>query len=115
MNLNRSATNAQTTANVATLKQAADNLKNTAIEGTQELSETAAREASRIGEMARDWWQRHAQSAMNVAAGVKDNAVAAGQRTRGYVRDEPMKSLLIAAAAGALISGVLVIAARRDR
>jgi ElaB/YqjD/DUF883 family membrane-anchored ribosome-binding protein len=95
-------------------KQAVDQLKQGAIDGAREASDTAAREAARIGDLARDWWNRNAQVAMSAAATVKDEAASLGTSTQRYVRDEPVKSLLVAAAAGALITGLILMAARRD-
>jgi len=77
--------------------------------------EVASREAARIGEMARDWWQRNTRSALDLADTVKDEAAAVGDRTRRYVRDEPMRSVLVAAAAGAVITGLLLLFGRRSR
>jgi ElaB/YqjD/DUF883 family membrane-anchored ribosome-binding protein len=80
-----------------------------------EARELASREAARIGEMARDWWQRNTRTALDLADSVKGEAVAAGERTRQYVRDEPMRSVLVAVAAGAVISGVVMLLGRRSR
>lgn len=104
--------NLQSTGDAA--KQAVDQLKQGAMEGAREASDTAAREAARIGELARDWWNRNAQVAMNAASTVKEEAAHLGENTQRYVRDEPVKSILVAAAAGALITGLILMAARRD-
>jgi ElaB/YqjD/DUF883 family membrane-anchored ribosome-binding protein len=79
----------------------------------EQASREAAREAARIGDMARDWWHRHARSTLDLAGTVKDEVAVAGERARGYVRDEPMRSVLIAAAAGAAITGLLMLFGRR--
>ena len=105
--------NGQGTATIAAVKQAGEDLKTTAAEGAREIGSVASSEAARIGEMARDWWLRHAQTALDAASGVKEEAAVISERARGYVRDEPVKALLIAAAAGAVISGLLIAAARR--
>jgi hypothetical protein len=73
----------------------------------------ASHEAARIGEMARDWWQRHARNTLDLVGTVKGEVALAGERTRGYVRDGPMRALLIAAAAGAAITGLLMFVGRR--
>jgi ElaB/YqjD/DUF883 family membrane-anchored ribosome-binding protein len=105
--------NLQATGDAA--KQAVDQLKQGAMDGAREASDTAAREAARIGELARDWWTRNAQVAMNAAGTVKQEAAALTENTQRYVRDEPVKSMLVAAAAGALITGLIMMAARSDR
>jgi ElaB/YqjD/DUF883 family membrane-anchored ribosome-binding protein len=38
-----------------------------------------------------------------------------GSRTRLYVKDEPVKSVLVAAAVGALVTGLLMLMMKRDR
>jgi len=113
MSIQRTAANGQATATIAAVKSAGEDLKNTAVDGAREISSVAAREAAHIGEMARDWWLRHAQTAIDAAHGAKEEAAVLGERTRGYVRDEPVKALLIAAATGALVSGLLLVAAHR--
>jgi ElaB/YqjD/DUF883 family membrane-anchored ribosome-binding protein len=80
-----------------------------------EAREVASREAARIGEKAREWWQRNARTTLDLADTVKDEAAAVGDRTRLYVRDEPMRSVLVAAAAGALVTGLLMLFGRRSR
>lgn len=102
-------------ATVSAIKDAGADLRSTASEGAREISGVAAREAARIGEMARDWWTRHAQTALDAADSVKHEAAVISNRTRGYVRDEPAKSVLVAVAVGALISGLLLLASRRER
>lgn len=89
-------------------------LKTEAADAAREAGDVAAREAARIGELARAWWRDHARSALDAAGMVKDEAAALGDRTQRYVRDEPVKSVLIAAAAGALVTGLLMLAARRS-
>lgn len=54
--------------------------------------------------------------ARHAADVVRERAVAAQQRTSRYVAEEPMKSLLAAAAVGALITGLaLFFGSRRGR
>ena len=80
---------------------------------TTEARDLATREAARIGEMARDWWQRNARSALDLADTAKHEAAVAGDRTRNYVRDEPLRSVLMAAAAGAVLTGLMMFFGRR--
>lgn len=80
-----------------------------------ETRERASREAARIGEMARDWWQRHSQSALDLAGTVKQEVAVAGDRSRRYVRDEPLRSVAMAAAAGAAITALLMLLGRSRR
>jgi ElaB/YqjD/DUF883 family membrane-anchored ribosome-binding protein len=79
---------------------------------TRPLADAAAQEAARVGDMVRDWVDRQSEHARNTAAAVRDEAYAAKARTERYVSDEPLKSVLIAAAAGALITGLVMFATR---
>jgi len=45
---------------------------------------------------------------------VRQRALQASEKAAAYARDEPMKSLLIAAAAGALLMGLLSLMVRSD-
>jgi ElaB/YqjD/DUF883 family membrane-anchored ribosome-binding protein len=71
-------------------------------------------EANRFGEVARSWWTRNANTVRDVAVTVRDDAAALGSRTRLYVKDEPVKSVLVAAAFGAALTGVFIWLFRRD-
>ena len=56
------------------------------------------------------------EQARHAASVVRDQALAAKERTSRYVAEEPMKSVLVAAAAGAVITGLaMFFGARRDR
>ena len=49
-----------------------------------------------------------------VAEQMRQRALQASERAAAYARDEPMKSLLMAAAAGALLMGLLSLMVRSD-
>jgi len=49
-----------------------------------------------------------------VAEHVRQRALQASDKAAAYARDEPMKSLLIAAAAGALLMGLVSLVVRSD-
>jgi ElaB/YqjD/DUF883 family membrane-anchored ribosome-binding protein len=80
-----------------------------------EAGETIAQEAARFGELAKSWWQRNADVVRGAAVTVRDEAAAIGNRTRLYVKDEPVKSVVMAAAVGAIVTGLLMLLMRRDR
>jgi len=52
--------------------------------------------------------------AREVAEQMRQRALQASNRAATYARDEPMKSLLIAAAAGALLMGLVSLIVRSD-
>jgi ElaB/YqjD/DUF883 family membrane-anchored ribosome-binding protein len=80
-----------------------------------EAGDAIAQEALRFGELARAWWQRNADLARDTAGAVRDRAAAFSSRTRLYVKDEPVKSVVLAAAAGAAVTALLMLLMKRDR
>jgi len=84
-------------------------------ESASQVTETIAQEATRFGELAKAWWSRNANFLRDAAVTARDEAAALHSRTRLYVKDEPVKSVLIAAAAGAAITGLLMLVLKRSR
>jgi ElaB/YqjD/DUF883 family membrane-anchored ribosome-binding protein len=71
---------------------------------------------SRVSQRARDVASDSYDAARERAAALRDRGQQAVESTRGYVQDEPIKSLLIAAAVGAaVIALVEVVRVRRNR
>lgn len=54
-------------------------------------------------------------AARKLGTTVQDQAARSSERTVGYIKDEPMKSVLIAAAAGAALAALISMAARSHR
>ncbi len=50
----------------------------------------------------------------DTTAQLRERALQASDRALAYARDEPLKSLLFAAAAGALLMGLVSLMARSD-
>lgn len=55
------------------------------------------------------------QSVRDTTHRLRDSARQVSEGTRHYVREEPVKSLLVAAVAGALLMGLASLLARSDR
>jgi ElaB/YqjD/DUF883 family membrane-anchored ribosome-binding protein len=71
---------------------------------------------SRATQRARDFASDGYDTARERAAALRERGQQAVESTRGYVKDEPIKSLLIAAAVGAaVIALVEVVRVRRNR
>jgi hypothetical protein len=71
---------------------------------------------ARIGKQARGYAHDGVDAARQAASDLRDRSYRAVDTTRGYVRDEPVKSLLIAAAVGAaVIALVELVRVRRGR
>lgn len=83
-----------------------------ALDNTRQL---ASQLLEKTGERLHDVGLGARDLAARSLASVSDRAVAAQRQIGRYVSDEPVKSALIAAAAGALLAGVLIAARRRSR
>ncbi|HEX4508744.1 MAG TPA: hypothetical protein VH328_01635, partial [Burkholderiaceae bacterium] len=71
---------------------------------------------ARIGRQARGYANDSVDAMRQAADELRDRSSRAVVSTRGYVRDEPLKSLLIAAAVGAAVIGLVeLVRTRRDR
>lgn len=79
-----------------------------------EAADTVAQEASRFGELARSWWTRNATLVRDAAGSMREGASALSTRTRLYVKDEPVKSVVVAVAFGAALTGLLMWLFRRE-
>lgn len=79
-----------------------------------EATDAVTQEARRFGDLMRAWWTRNANVVRDAAGSVRDEAAAMGSRTRLYVKDEPVKSVLVAAALGAALTGLLMWLFRRE-
>lgn len=86
-----------------TTDQAIDSLQ----QGLEDLRRSApgllTRAATQVDEITRQGVER-AQAA---TVQVKDAVVRAGDNSRAYIRDEPVKSVLLAAAAGATLAALI--------
>jgi len=80
-----------------------------------EAGDAIAQEAGRFGELAKSWWQRNADVVRDARKRFATKQLAFGSRTRLYVKDEPVKSVLVAAAVGAAVTGLLMLLLKRDR
>ena len=87
-----------------------------AVDGLQSAYGDAKPLLSRWSERARDYASDGYDAARERAAALRDRGQQAVDSTRGYVKEEPIKSLLIAAAVGAaVIALVEVVRVRRNR
>jgi ElaB/YqjD/DUF883 family membrane-anchored ribosome-binding protein len=71
---------------------------------------------SRLATQAQTLASRGVSAARDSALQIKDRASLASESTVRYVKDEPVKSVLIAAAAGAAVMGIIALLnSRRNR
>ena len=92
-------------------------LANEALDSLAGSVQTARHDAAplfnRASEQATALAQRSVNALRDTSQGLRDSAVHAGDRTVMYIKDEPLKSMLIAAATGAALMGLL--SRSRDR
>jgi ElaB/YqjD/DUF883 family membrane-anchored ribosome-binding protein len=89
---------------------------NSAVDGIGSAYGDAKPVLSRWADRARGYANDGYDTAKEQAAVLRERGQRAVDNTRGYVRDEPVKSLLIAAAVGAaVIALVEVVRVRRNR
>jgi ElaB/YqjD/DUF883 family membrane-anchored ribosome-binding protein len=99
--------------NDASITALADQAGEAAREGLQELSETVPSALSRAAAQAEDLAQRGIARARSAAGQVREQYNVATDKTTAYIRDEPLKAVLIAAAAGAATALVASWVSRR--
>ncbi len=69
--------------------------------------------APRLGDALRRWFGRGSTDAKELAGAVRDEAEIANVEVQAYVRKEPVKAVLIAAAAGAVLTGLMAAGRKR--
>ena len=98
----------------ATLSSALRDVKSTVGTASTEIKGIAASESARLGQQLLDWLHRNAEMAKGAAVSLREEASAVGDRTQRYVRDEPVKSVMLAAAAGAGLAVMCMLIGRRN-
>ena len=112
MNRTTTTTNGHVETAAEAVLQAGTDLQAAAVDSARQVSDAAVKEATRMSDLVSDWLQRQSQTAQGAASAVRERATAASESTQRYVRDEPVKAVLIAAAAGAVITGLVMLATR---
>jgi len=80
-----------------------------------ELRDRAAPIINRVATQAEQLARRSADAVRDTSQQLRDRAARVSDSTLGYVKDEPVKSILMAAAAGAALMALFSLLARRDR
>jgi len=88
------------------IKQGANDAIGKLQNGVDELSRAAPAALSRAAAQVEDLTQRTMERARQAGSQVREQANRAGDVAVGYIKDEPMKAVLIAAAAGAIAAGI---------
>lgn len=98
---------------IDTAGAAAHDLQESARDAAAKLSEAARDEAARFGHATREAVHRAASSARDMAATVGNEASVVNDKAQRWVRDEPVKAVLIAAAFGIALTSLILLASRR--
>lgn len=80
----------------------------------ENLRDDARPVIDRVGRQATAMAQRGADAIRDGSQQLRDTARHASDRTVGYIRDEPVRSVLMAAAAGAALMGLIALLARSN-
>jgi ElaB/YqjD/DUF883 family membrane-anchored ribosome-binding protein len=88
-------------------QRAADGLLDGAAHATNGLRADLGPMLSRAQEQVSDYAHRGADAVLHSAHQMRDSADAASNRARGYIKDDPVKAVLIAAATGAALMALV--------
>lgn len=81
----------------------------------QNLRDHAAPLLSRVSSQAETLARQGLEAVRDSTQQIRERAIQASDNTRGYIRDEPLKSMLIAAATGAALMALLGLLGRSSR
>jgi len=81
----------------------------------QDVKDQAAPVLNRVAAKAEELARRSADAVRDRSADVRDRALRASDATIGYIKDEPVKAILIAAATGAALMALVSLLSRRER
>jgi ElaB/YqjD/DUF883 family membrane-anchored ribosome-binding protein len=70
---------------------------------------------NRVAAKAEELARRSADAVRDRSADIRDRAARASDATIGYIKDEPVKAILIAAATGAALMALVSLLSRRQR
>jgi ElaB/YqjD/DUF883 family membrane-anchored ribosome-binding protein len=91
-----------------TMHEAVDSLSDKA----HDLKDQAAPVLNRVAAKAEELARRSADVARDRAEAIKERALRSSDATIGYIKDEPLKSILIAAATGAALMALVSLLGR---
>lgn len=93
-------------------KSAAQDALNTMQDGVDQLREAIPSAFTRAAAQVEALTRKGIDRALQASTDVRDQVNRAGDRTADYVKEEPLKALLIAAAAGAALAGLVALLSR---
>ena len=97
---------------IQSTQSAANTAMNKASDKVSELKSDAAPMLDKVSDQAQKLMQQGREVLHDTTQKVREKAVQASDIAVGYTKDEPMKAMLIAAATGALLMGLVSMMAR---
>lgn len=97
---------------IRSTQQAANKVVDKASDTVDELKSDAAPMLDKVSDQAQKLMQQGREVFHDTSKMVKDKATQASDLAMGYTKDEPMKAMLIAAAIGAVVMGLISMMAR---
>lgn len=98
---------------IQSTRRLADDTLDSLASGVQDLRQQATPMLNRVGEQAAALASRGAAAVRDGSQQLRDKALHASDSTIGYIKDEPVKAMLIAAATGAALMALLGLLTRR--
>jgi ElaB/YqjD/DUF883 family membrane-anchored ribosome-binding protein len=97
---------------IQSTRRLADDTLDSLAGGVQDLRQQATPMLNRVGEQASALASRGAAAVRDGSQQLRDRAMHASDSTIGYIKDEPVKAMLIAAATGAALMAMLSLLTR---
>jgi ElaB/YqjD/DUF883 family membrane-anchored ribosome-binding protein len=97
---------------IGTARKAADGALDSLQDKASHLAAVAPGTLSKVAAQIDELTQRSMERARSATVNAREQASRASDRTVSYIKDEPVKSVLIAAAAGAAIAALIGLVAR---
>ena len=102
-------------AGVQSPQQAANKALDKASDKVEELKSDVAPAVDKVSDKAQDAMQKGRDAINDASKMVRDKAARASDMTLAYFQEEPIKAVLIAAAAGAVLMKLVALMARSPR
>ncbi len=97
---------------IGSTKRAADNVLDSLSSKVDDVRSQTAPLLSKVSSQAEAAARRGIDAVRDTSQQLRDKATQASDMTVAYVKDEPIKAMLIAAATGALLMGIISMMAR---
>lgn len=100
---------------IQSTQRATDGALDTLAAKVEDLRGQAAPLINRVSSQAEAAARRGIEAVRDTSQQLRDKALRASDSAVGYVKDEPIKAMLIAAATGALLMGLIALMSRSSR